>query len=340
MEKKFNRKRKYKNYINIDGERRKVFRKNSFCSKKIIKIIIYFTILSLSILAISKIIFRKKKKILYEKDDINSKIDQLKNLTKNNQTLIEHVEKCIMNNPDEEKCLYQFLCPKEVVGKKRVLFGTKKDGCYVLLDDLENIKIAYSIGIDGIIQFDQALADKGIDDYMYDHTIEKLPYENEKFHWKKIGIGGNSQRSNNIQTLQEMLKENGHLNEKNMIFKMDVEGAEWETLKDTPEDVLLQFKYLAFEYHFGEEYYPFFYDVLKKIYKTHQPFYVHCNPPAALKIYGNNIICRELEVSYIIREGNDFTTDKSEYPIPELSYGDNKYFNPNILKLFDKYSQV
>ena len=97
MEKKFNRKRKYKNYINIDGERRKVFRKNSFCSKKIIKIIIYFTILSLSILAISKIIFRKKKKILYEKDDINSKIDQLKNLTKNNQTLIEHVEKCIMN---------------------------------------------------------------------------------------------------------------------------------------------------------------------------------------------------------------------------------------------------
>jgi hypothetical protein len=61
-----------------------------------------------------------------------------------------------------------------------------------------------------------------------------------------------------------MLKENGHLNEKNMIFKMDVEGAEWETLKDTPEDVLLQFKYLAFEYHFGEEYYPFFYDVLKK----------------------------------------------------------------------------
>ena len=81
--------------------------------------------------------------------------------------------------------VYQFLCPKEVVGKKRVLFGTKKDGCYVLLDDLENIKIAYSIGIDGIIQFDQALADKGIDVYMYDHTIEKLPYENEKFIGKK-----------------------------------------------------------------------------------------------------------------------------------------------------------
>ena len=57
---------------------------------------------------------------------------------------------------------------------------------------------------------------------MYDHTIEKLPYENEKFHWKKIGIGGNSDRSTNIQTLTDMLKDNGHLNEKNMILKMDV----------------------------------------------------------------------------------------------------------------------
>ena len=181
-------------------------------------------------MAKTKIFFRKKKKISYDKGEIKSKIEQLKILTNNNQTLIAGPKKCLMNNPDEEKCIYQFLCPKQIVGKNRILFGIRKDGCYVLLDDLENIKIAYSIGIDGIIQFDKALADKGIDVYMYDHTIDRLPYENEKFHWKKIGIGGNSQRSNNIQTLQEMLKENGHLNEKNMIFKMDVEGAEWNVL--------------------------------------------------------------------------------------------------------------
>ena len=46
-------------------------------------------------------------------------------------------------------------------------------------------KIAYSIGIRDIIQFDKALADKGIDIYIYDHTFDKLPYENNKFHWKK-----------------------------------------------------------------------------------------------------------------------------------------------------------
>ena len=91
-----------------------------------------------------------------------------------------------------------------------------------MLDDFENIKIAYSIGIKDIIQFDKALADKGIDVYIYDHTINKLPYSSEKFHWKKIGIGG-IQKGHIISKL--MMKENGHLNEKNMIFKMDVEDA-------------------------------------------------------------------------------------------------------------------
>jgi hypothetical protein len=337
MRKKFIRKRKYKNYIKIVDKKKKYYKKNSVFSKKIIKLIIYLTILFLAFLAKTKIFFRKKKKISYDKGEIKSKIEQLKILTNNNQTLIERAKKCLINDLDEEKCIYQFLCPKEVVGKNRILFGKKSDGCYVLLDDLENVKIAYSIGIDHVIQFDKAVADKGIDDYMYDHTIDRLPYENEKFHWKKIGIGANKNRTYNIQTLQEMLKENGHLKEKNMIFKMDVEGAEWETLRDTPEEVLLQFKYLAFEYHLWEEYYSFIYDVLKKIYKTHQPFYVHCNPPATLKINGNNLMCSELEVSYIIREGNKFVTDKSDYPIPELSYGGNSNFNVNIYKLFDKY---
>ena len=43
-------------------------------------------------------------------------------------------------------------------------------------------------------------------------------------------------------------------------------------------------------------------------------------------------MCSELEVSYIIREGNKFVTDKSDYPIPELSYGGNSNFNVNIYK--------
>ena len=206
-----------------------------------------------------------------------------------------------------------------------------------MLDDFENIKIAYSIGIRDIIQFDKALADRGIDVYMYDHTINKLPYLNKKFHWKKIGIGGNSERRYNIQTLQDMMKENRHLYEKNMILKMDIERAEWNSLKDLPKKILLQFKYILLEYHFFKGDLLLFYNVLKKIYKTHQVFYVHCCPFAGVISLGNNRLCSVIEVSYIIRDGYKFTKDKSIYPIPEFSYGQKEDFNVNILKLFDFY---
>ena len=93
----------------------------------------------------------------------------------------------MIDDPDKLFCFYHFIYPKKVVGKKRILLGNKSDGCYVLLDDFENMKIAYSFVISYKIQFDDALTKRGIDVYMYDHTINSLPYNNSKFHWSKIG---------------------------------------------------------------------------------------------------------------------------------------------------------
>lgn len=50
-----------------------------------------------------------------------------------------------------------FIYPKKVIGNNRILLGKKSDGCYVLLDDFENIKIDYSFGISHKNQFDDAL---------------------------------------------------------------------------------------------------------------------------------------------------------------------------------------
>ena len=258
-------------------------------------------------------------------------------MTLNDKALYEVAKICLEKNPDEELCIYQFLCPKEVKGKTRILLEEIKDGSYVMLDDFENIKIAYSIGINNIVQFDKALADRGIDVYMYDHTIDKLPYENDKFHWKKIGLGVNSIKDNNLLSLEEMLKENGHLQEKNMILKIDVEENEWNPLNEISENILYQFKYILLEFHFWKKEQKKYYDVLKKLHKTHQPFYIRCG--SKVITFGNNRICSNIEVSYIIRAGNTFTTDKTIYPMPEFCHDKFMDFNLNIFKLFDYYTQ-
>ena len=299
-------------------------------SKKLIYLFVFFVFYTIFLIYLLS--FRAKK-IDNKKSQTFSDIELLKLLTNNNPNLYSGVEKCLGKNPDEEMCIYQYLCPKEVKGKKRILLGEKKDGCYVMLDDFENIKIAYSIGIYSFIQFDKALADRGIDVYMYDHTINNLPYENSKFHWKKIGIGGSSQRSNNIQTLEEMLKENGHTEEKNMILKIDVEYAEWDSMNEVSENILNKFKYILIEFHFFKDDLKLFYNVLKKLYKTHQVFYINCSNE--LTAVGTNEFCRCIEVSYIIRSGNIFEKDKTIYPIQEFYFGHYGGFNINILKLFD-----
>ena len=90
----------------------------------------------------------------------------MKQLTNNEQAAYEGAQKCLEKDPDEQLCLYQFFCPKEVINKKRILMGNIHDGSYVKLYDFENINIAYSLGINGEIQFDKALAVKGIDIYI------------------------------------------------------------------------------------------------------------------------------------------------------------------------------
>ena len=84
------------------------------------------------------------------------------------------------------------LSTMEVLDYNKIRIGNKTDGGYILLNDLKKIKIAYCFGIDIEISFEKELADKNIDIFMYDHTINKLPFENPKFHWKKIGLCGNT----------------------------------------------------------------------------------------------------------------------------------------------------
>ena len=282
----------------------------------------------------------------YLMDNLPNKIKLLKLLTNNDESEYKGMLECLISdNPDSQNCIYHLISPKKVIGKKRILLGTKSDGCYVLLDDFENIKIAYSFGISINIQFDKALADMGIDVYMYDHTINSLTFQNNKFHWKKIGLCGKNRNRTDLKTLPELLQENGHIHENNMILKMDIEKWEWESINALNEEILKKFKYIAIEYHFDDESIydnkNIYYNVLKKISKTHQSFYVRCNENRSWKInFGHNRICHILEVSYIIKKDNIFTKDETIYPIYEFDYKKPRKgvleTNLNVLKLFDR----
>ena len=130
-----------------------------------------------------------------------------------------------------------------------IRIGNVYDGGYVMLNDFKEGAVAYSFGINDDVSWDKGMADRGYDVYMYDPTIDGLPYENKCFHFFKQGLAGITDEETSMDTLENFILKNGHQNNKNMILKIDIEGFEWEFLYSVTSEILNQFDQILFEFH-------------------------------------------------------------------------------------------
>ena len=90
---------------------------------------------------------------------------ELDNLFKNDRRY-DGARRCLVESEFNSTCIYYYLFPKKVLGTTKKLIGQRKSTGYVMLDEFEGIKIAYSFGVgtqDWHISFDRELADRNID---------------------------------------------------------------------------------------------------------------------------------------------------------------------------------
>ena len=317
--------------INLNIGKNKFFRRTKKLSINYNLLIIIFLLIVLIIVNILYHIATIKniKKLLKE---------NIKSLNNQNSILNQQIDTIFsyLYNIKNESSIYQLLKPQDVFGKKKIRIGKKGDGGYVLLNDFNNIKIAYSFGICNEVSFDKELADKNIDVYMYDHTIKNLSYQNPKFHWKKIGLTEHKKRNDNMKTLKELLIENGHIKEKNMILKLDIENDEWSVFNDVSTDILKQFKYIVVEFHFNNIFISEYIKVFRKLNKNHQIFHLHCNNCGEIVKFDGYNICNLLEISFVIRENNSFLKPIDYFPINNIDYKncENEFDSNNFLNIY------
>lgn len=327
---------KIKEIDKLNFNENKILKKKSNKKNNLILIIIeifLFIVIYFFFFTLSKklIILKYNQKVINE--EIIKKIDFVEDKLKALENKTLSIKEKIFNNHNN---IYYLLSTKEVLGYKKIRIGNKSDGGYILLNDLNNIKIGYSFGISREISFDKELADNNIDVYMYDHTINSLPFENSKFHWKKIGLTGIKNNKSNMKTLSELIKENGHSNETNMILKMDIESYEWDVFQNLPISNLRQFKYIVGEFHFSSSNYLKYYNILKKLNETHQIFHIHCNNCGRIISLNGYSICSLMEISFIQKEGYGFTEDNNIYPIEGLDFKNCKK-KEDISKIINKF---
>ena len=214
------------------------------------------------------------------------------------------------------KKLELYFHPKRVKDYQLTRIGRDHDGGYVLIDDFRGGDKVYSFGIADDVSWETDMAELyGKTIFMYDPTIEALPQNHRRFCFHKNGIAGR-EMDNEYHTLPFFLNENGHFDQRDMVLKIDVEGAEWEVFSALEKTVLNQFSQITIEFHdlLVRKDREIVIQALENITDTHQCIWAHGNNfDFALNTDG---ICMPnvLEATFVRKDCYEFTEQTLKLP--------------------------
>jgi len=207
----------------------------------------------------------------------------------------------------KEKQLREFLSLVRPVRTEIPLIrmGGKGDGGYLLPDDLEGIEACYSPGVDQISDFERECAERGMNVYLADGSVESAAINHKKFHFTKKFIGNYSKE--NILSLEDWIA-SGTKNTGDLLLQMDIEGWEYETLLGISLERLRQFRILIIEFHRMEDIvlrpvYDLLITLFQKLSHHHQCVHIHPNNyhPKMKRAYGMRFPSL-LEFTYLRRD--------------------------------------
>lgn len=203
----------------------------------------------------------------------------------------------------------------KVADSTYIRLGSANDGGYILADDIAPTDYVVSFGVDVNVDFEKSLTDAGCHADMYDYSVSGPPIElpNSKFFKEKIGIDGGT------TSLSSCLDKAGN---KDIILKIDIEGAEWDVLSTANPKDLSKCRQILVEYHWTNQlqdlsFYTKAVKALKTIRKTHFPVWVHANNNVPLMVLGNSPVPMVFEALYLNKDRYSFTEFLD--PFTELS---------------------
>ena len=177
------------------------------------------------------------------------------------------------SDPQVRQRLFALVQPVALKNCTLERFGEGNDGGYLVCANLLNdVKAAYSYGISGYDQWGCDVSTKlhvKLHQYdCFDTRQPACPGGDTVFHAECIGDAARTEDGRLFDTMENQFAKNGDAT-KRSIIKMDVEGAEWDSLLHASDATLQNIDQLAIELHFiNEERF------VKTLERLHQFFYV------------------------------------------------------------------
>jgi hypothetical protein len=158
-------------------------------------------------------------------------------------------------------------------------FGEPADGGYLLCANLlKDVGSAYSYGINGYDQWGcDVSARTKVTTHQYDcfnTTRPSCPQGSMMFHEECVGPERATIEARPFDTVQSQIDRNGD-GGKRLVMKMDVEGAEWPSLMQTPDAIFERIDQLVIEFHAKNEERPL--ELIRKLKRTFYVANLHFN---------------------------------------------------------------
>ena len=203
--------------------------------------------------------------------------------------------------------LIKVLITSNPSGKEFTRLGSKGDGGYVLLDDLDASDILFSIGVGDNVSFDQECEQKVSKVILVDHTVPNFIVPTGRFEMIRKPLVPD-ELSNLGISISQMLNRYREAND--FILKMDIEGAEWEILEKVAQDDIVKFRQIVIEFHglndlseTGKLNNKI--AIIERLLLTHTPVVLHANNQGTYRLIGDKIVPDVIEVTLLRKSSYD-----------------------------------
>lgn len=161
------------------------------------------------------------------------------------------------NSSKEELIEFINLLKPMDIGIPLVRLGSPNDGGYLVPDDLEGLTTLLSPGVSSNSDFEFDLAEKGLNCFLADFSVDGPAIQHPNFHFYKKFISSEDDKNgifislDNFFLLAKAKMENMSKapSDLDFILSMDIEGDELDVLLNTSEKTLDSFRIIVMEIH-------------------------------------------------------------------------------------------
>ena len=183
------------------------------------------------------------------------------------------------SDPRTRQALFELVQPVALANCQLERFGEAHDGGYLVCANLlDGVEAGYSYGISGYDGWGCDISRKvGVKLHQYDCFDTRQPAcpgGNTVFHPECVAETTKTEEGRPFDTMQNQFAKNGDAN-KRLVVKMDVEGAEWDSLLQASDATLERIDQLVIELHFINE--ERFVKVLQRLNQFFHVAHLHIN---------------------------------------------------------------